>query len=204
MLNLQAHRARCLATLAALVPTGQVPSWFDAPEVPLSCRQGVYRVKLQYDGFTWHVDWYLYQRQQPQQLIFHEVGTWEYPFKWTDRAYFDSWTTVYASEIWCHRAGVLLDTSFTHVAIFDENKWITPKTWLLPSTKRTRLLEQGLLHEAKIDIPSLPEYGHLILYNALRDWEDIYFFQKEIDRVVLRQEIDEKVVDRLRRFPKKM
>lgn len=204
LLNLAAHQARCAATIHQLVPLGKVPDWLIEPHVPVEYQQGLYRVKLQYTGFEAKVEWYLYERQRPTQLFFHEVGPWEYAFKRTDRSYFATWTHVYGGEIWCHRGGELLDTSYTHVAIWFQDRWVTPQTWLLPSTKRQWLVGQGDLDEVPLTIATLPDEGYLILYNAMRDWEDIFKFKKGTDRVFLQVETNEKVVKNLRRFPKIM
>lgn len=202
--NLAAHQARCAETLRQRVPGGTLPAWLQDPQVPMDYRQGYYRVRVQYNGFEEQVDWFPYERQRPTQLVFHEVGDWTYPVKETDRSYFTHWIGVYGSEIWCHREGVLLDTSYTHVAIWRENRWVTPETYLLPSTKRAWLVQQEDLAEVPLRITDLPAQGYLILYNALRDWEDIFRFQKKTDRVLLALETDEKVRQNLRRFPKIM
>lgn len=200
--NLALHQARCLKTLEDAGVSGQISTWFSHPEIPETCLSGLYRVKLQYDGYTWQVDWFPYQRQSHEQLVFWEIGDFQYPYKYTDRTYFATCLQEAGHELWFHRKGQLLDTTYTHVAIWEGDQWITPANWLLPSTKRTRLVQEGLLQESVIHLSNLPTTGHLILYNALRDWEDIYRFVRTPTGLQIQLEKEEKVILNLRRFPK--
>lgn len=202
ILHVEAHRARCMSTLQQCVPRGQMPSWLSHPVVPEEYTKGFYRVKLQYDGFSWQVDWFPYQRQHHTGLTFYEIGSFEYPHKRTDRTYFENCLRTSGQEVWLHRNGVLLDTTYSHVALWMQDGWVTPAAWLLPSTKRQVLVDQKLVKESPLNLTDIPRNGYLILYNALRDWEDLYSFESTQSGLILQLETDEKIGMELRRFPK--
>lgn len=59
-----------------------------------------------------------------------------------------------ADEIIIVRNGLLTDTSYSNIALFDGTMWVTPKTPLLKGTMRQAMLDKGLLVERDIT----PEY----------------------------------------------
>lgn len=70
-------------------------------------------------------------------------------------------------EIIIVRNGLLTDTSYSNIALFDWTMWVTPKTPLLKGTMRQAMLDKGLLVERDIT----PEYyrscREVILINAM-------------------------------------
>lgn len=72
-----------------------------------------------------------------------------------------------ADEIIIVKNGLVTDTSFTNIAIFDGKNWLTPKHPLLKGTKRAALLEQGRLQEADITLADLMVAKEVCLFNAM-------------------------------------
>ena len=72
-----------------------------------------------------------------------------------------------SDEIFIVKNGLVTDTSFTNIAIFDGKNWLTPKHPLLKGTKRAALLEQGLLQEADITVADLKAAKKVCLFNAM-------------------------------------
>jgi len=70
-------------------------------------------------------------------------------------------------EIIIVKNGLVTDTSFTNIAIFDGTNWLTPKHPLLKGTKRAALLEQGMLQEADITVADLKAAKKVCLFNAM-------------------------------------
>ena len=62
-------------------------------------------------------------------------------------------------EIIIIKNGLVIDTSFTNIAIHKDGKWLTPKHPLLLGTKRAALLEQGIIQEADITVDDLMKAG---------------------------------------------
>lgn len=78
-------------------------------------------------------------------------------------------------EIIIVKHGLLTDTSFTNLAIYDGKHWITPKHPLLLGTKRAALLDKGIIQEADITLNDLRNAVTVSLFNAM-----IEFGEREV------------------------
>ena len=67
------------------------------------------------------------------------------------------------------RKGRITDSSYANVVFFDGQDWWTPKDPLLKGTCRARLLDQGSIKEAAMEVEDLKNFKGLKLINALRD-----------------------------------
>lgn len=65
------------------------------------------------------------------------------------------------------------DTSFTNVVLEKEGRLITPSTHLLRGTKRSLLLDKGLIKEQEVTQDLLQEYEAIHLINAMLDPHDL-------------------------------
>lgn len=65
------------------------------------------------------------------------------------------------------RDGLLTDTSYANVALYDGGQWYTPEVPLLTGCQRQSLLDQNQIIPKKIRIEALDSYPYLMLFNAL-------------------------------------
>ncbi|MGB3588105.1 MAG: aminotransferase class IV, partial [Tunicatimonas sp.] len=63
--------------------------------------------------------------------------------------------------------GLITDTSYSNVALYDGQQWFTPHQPLLPGTARARLLQDGRLQKAKISPSDLAQFKRCSLINAM-------------------------------------
>jgi 4-amino-4-deoxychorismate lyase len=97
----------------------------------------------------------------------------DYRFKYADRRRLQS---LFARRGDCDdvlivRNGLLTDTSYCNIVLYDGQDWWTPDTPLLPGTARQRLLDEGLIRERRIRVEDLPRFEHIRLINAMLPWE---------------------------------
>lgn len=78
-----------------------------------------------------------------------------------------------ADDILIVKDGYLTDTSIANIALYDGNSWYTPAHPLLRGTKRAELLDNQLIVEKDISWLQLDDYTHIMLFNAMIDWERI-------------------------------
>lgn len=78
--------------------------------------------------------------------------------------------------------GLLTDTSFTNVAVFDGERWLTPKHPLLLGTKRASLLERQVIKEADISVETLMNAQKVSLINAMIDLGEIEITTQMVNR----------------------
>lgn len=69
--------------------------------------------------------------------------------------------------------GLVTDTSFTNIAVFDGSDWLTPKCPLLLGTKRAYLLDSGIIKETDITIHELMQAQRVRLFNAMIEFGEI-------------------------------
>lgn len=96
----------------------------------------------------------------------------EYNYKSTDRSRLNALVEKKGccDEIVIIKNGLVTDTSFTNIAIYDGTSWLTPKHPLLAGTKRACLLDRGAIKEADITINDLMRAKRLRLFNAMIDF----------------------------------
>lgn len=101
--------------------------------------------------------------------------TIEYNFKSTDRSRLNALSARKGNcdEIIIVKHGLVTDTSFTNLAIYNGIRWITPKHPLLLGTKRASLLEHGIIQEADITLQDLKNAQSVRLFNAMIEFGEV-------------------------------
>lgn len=77
-----------------------------------------------------------------------------------------------ADNIIIIKDGFVTDTAYSNIALFDGEQWITPMTYLLPGTKRARLLDEGVVKEAVVTLDDLWSYDTLRMINAMLPFDE--------------------------------
>ena len=124
------------------------------------------------------VEYAPYSMRQISTLKIVHDDTISYSYKCTDRSVLNALTAQKADcdEIIIVKNNLITDTSFTNLAIFDGNSWLTPKHPLLHGTRRALLLDNGLIKEADITVDDLMKAKRIRLFNAMID-----FGEREIE-----------------------
>lgn len=109
------------------------------------------------------------------QVVENDAITYDY--KSTDRSSLNALVAQKGDcdEIIIVKHGLLTDTSFTNLAIYDGKHWVTPKRPLLLGTKRAALLDKGIIQEADITLNDLRNAVKVSLFNAM-----IEFGEREV------------------------
>lgn len=123
------------------------------------------------------VEYAPYSMRNINSLQVVEDDTITYDYKSTDRSRLNALFEKKGSsdDIIIVKHGLLTDTSFTNLAIYDGKQWLTPKHPLLPGTKRAALLDKAIIREADITLENLRKADRVSLFNAM-----IEFGEREI------------------------
>ena len=123
------------------------------------------------------VEYAPYSMRNINSLQVAEDDTIVYDYKSTDRSRLNALVAQKRScdEIIIVKHGLLTDTSFTNLAIYDDKHWVTPKHPLLHGTKRAELLDKRIIREADITLEDLRNANKISLFNAM-----IEFGEKEV------------------------
>lgn len=118
------------------------------------------------------VEYVPYAMRTIRSLQVVEDDTIDYAYKCCDRS---SLAALVARKGTCDeiiivKNGLLTDTSYTNLALFDGRQWLTPRVPLLAGTKRAALLDQGLLQPADLSVNDLRSAQKVRLFNAMIDF----------------------------------
>lgn len=92
-----------------------------------------------------------------------------YSHKWANRSQFESIKRKLpqGTEPLFILDGLVTDTSFTNVVLEKEGQLFTPKSYLLKGTKRSYLLDKGIIQECDITLEELRHFDTIHLVNAM-------------------------------------
>lgn len=76
-----------------------------------------------------------------------------------------------SDEIIIIKNNFVCDTSIANIAIFYNNKWLTPKKYLLQGTTLHRYVNSGILQYANIDLNMLKKAKKIALLNSMIDFD---------------------------------
>lgn len=98
-----------------------------------------------------------------------------YDFKSTDRTPLNALLAKrgMCDDIIIVRQGLVSDTSFTNLAVYDGERWMTPRHPLLAGTKRACLVEKGIVSEADLTVDDLKKALKVSLFNAMIEFGEM-------------------------------
>ena len=151
---------------------------------PGKYKSGTYKCRLTYSNRIESIEISPYIKRTIKKLkiidldapdISIEYKSLNYEFKYKDRTLINSFLTGIddLSDILIIKDGLLTDTSFSNIILFDGEKWITPDTYLLNGVKRRHLLENNEIIEKKVSVEDIGRFQKISLINAMLDPEDI-------------------------------
>lgn len=173
--NLKWHQLRLESSYLALF--GQSPDFsFETDlKIPEEYRKGHFRCRVDYDLQIREIRFTPYHKKEIKSLKLVEDNGIDYRYKFSDRRQLDELYEMRGNcdDVLIVKSGMITDTSFANVVLWDGRRWLTPSEPLLPGTCRARLLENGLISEANIKATDLNLFKELRLINALRGIDDM-------------------------------
>ena len=191
-LALPYHQARMERTIRRFFPS--FPSFTSFPSIAsadinlsslISPKEEMdfYKVRVVYGAQGVEaIEYAPYKMKEIHSLKVVEDNNIDYTYKSTDRSALNALVAQKGDcdEIIIVKNGLITDTSFTNLALFDGNRWLTPKHPLLLGTKRAQLLEAGIIEEAELTLEDLRKAEKVSLFNAMID-----FGEREITKILL-------------------
>ena len=175
-LHLSLHQARMEATCSRFFPQAQPLSLHKLLSGAPRSSVGRIKARIVYgaDGVVEksYQPYILRRIERLRLVIDNEI---DYAYKSTDRQSLLHLLECRGDcdDILIVRRGLLTDTSFTNIALFDGHRWLTPAQPLLQGTMRHALLSSGLLVEANISASALPSFQYVMLFNAMIDAHEV-------------------------------
>jgi len=133
----------------------------------------VHKCRVIYDASIRQIEFRPYQIKPLRSLQLIEDSDIDYTHKWLDRRRLQRHVAhANADDVLIVKNGLLTDTSYANVALFDGTQWLTPAIPLLAGTRRRQLLEQGFMVEAELKPSDLAHFRFVKLMNAMLAWSE--------------------------------
>lgn len=150
-------------TLADILHANGLSENNNAREYP-----GVYKVHVDYSATNSAVVITTYhpKRVESLQLVDADI---DYSYKYADRTALTGCLERRGDcdDVIIVRNGLLTDASYSNIALYDGEEWLTPRRPLLAGTMRAYLLDRGLVGEADIRPSDLRSFSSVSLINAM-------------------------------------
>jgi len=140
----------------------------------------LYRCKIIYDNSEiLDVQYHLYKKRDIKSFKIVYDDNIVYNKKYLNRQNLDNLfdKKQECDEIIIIKNGLVTDTTIANIAIFYENRWITPKKPLLYGTTRARLLENEQIFQKDITLHMLKDAKQIALLNAMIGFDKLKEFK---------------------------
>lgn len=146
---------------------------------------GIVKCRIVYGREILSIDFEPYKMRTIKSLSLAEHNTIDYTYKYHNRDAINKLRALHSEsdDILIVKNLQVTDSSFTNVVFEDyAGKLYTPKSTLLAGTKRSQLLNKGVIQEREIHVSDIKSYIGVYLINAMIDIEDNIFV--EIDAII--------------------
>lgn len=142
--------------------------------IPKSNNDLVQKCRILYSNDDLIISFSEYKQRKIESLKLVFDDSIDYSFKFEDR---QPLKQLYdkredCSDIIIVKNGLLTDTSFSNIILFDGENYFTPNSFLLNGTMRQKLLSDKRIIEKEIKYDEISNYNRIILINALNSIED--------------------------------
>jgi Aminotransferase class IV. len=181
--RLKFHQARIDKAFETCMPGEEPFLLFDVLNNYLIPQEGVFKCRILYNDEVESLEFQPYTMRNIRSLKLVNVTVPTLQYKTSDRnginAAFEQ--RGECDDVIMVRDGLLTDTSYANIALYDGKEWFTPKTPLLYGTNRAELLSLGKIKEKDIPASELPGYQKIALFNALIEFGELVL---EIENIV--------------------
>ena len=180
--NLELHARRMNDARRALFGSADTIDLAGALSVPPDCRAGLYKCRVSYAEGILGIVFEPYRRRRIERLKLVRDDDIDYRYKYEDRSRIAALLErkENCDDILIIKNGLVTDTSFSNVALFDGVRWITPAEPLLAGTMRERLLSEGAITEEEIRSGEIRKFQKVSLINAMLELGDLTLPVKNI------------------------
>ena len=140
------------------------------PELP-PVRLFKLRFKYNKDSFSFETLKYTPSKIESLKLV--EINSYSYDFKFTDRSGIDQAFNLRGDcdDVLMTKNGLLADTSYCNILLFDGTDWITPAQPLFKGVQRNFLIDQQIIKTKQIYKEQLSKFKFFQLINALNSFD---------------------------------
>jgi 4-amino-4-deoxychorismate lyase len=142
---------------------------------------GILKLKIIYDDTKIDYQITQYKRKRIDYFYIIESNDLDYKFKYEDRSTLEKFCKYNYGEPIFVKKRFITDTTFSNIAFFDGFRWYTPSTYLLKGTKRSYLIDNGLVLVDDISILDLKYFKKISIINSMNDLNEFCF---DINKII--------------------
>ncbi|MBM4176537.1 MAG: hypothetical protein FJ213_10260 [Ignavibacteria bacterium] len=174
--NLQYHNRRMNNSRKILLGLENEIDLSEFIRIPEKFRSSLVKCKVVYSDEIQSIDLSEYRIRKIDSLKIVECNDIVYDHKFLNREKLDELKVKNvqspSQDILIVKNGMITDTSYSNVVLFNGTNWFTPSTSLLKGTKRASLLDENQIHETEIKLKDLKNYQKIKLINAIIDLDE--------------------------------
>lgn len=153
--------------------------------VPARMNSGLYKCRVLYSDKIEKVEFIPYIFRNPETVAVIADDEIDYAYKYADRSRIDSLLQKSGcDDVIIVKNGSVTDASSANLVFKSREGLFTPKSYLLPGTKRQFLLDRGKIKERDITVNDLQAFDTVYFINAMVDLKD--GIKKKIRRLIMR------------------
>ena len=173
--RLQLHQQRVNKAFEAFYPTEEPVNVVETLFQTVFPQEGLYKCRLVYDSDLQLLDIAPYVRREIRSLKMVETTQESMSYKPEDRTEFNAAFALRGGcdDVLLVKDGLLTDTSYCNIALYDGENWYTPRTPLLYGVNRMQLLSEGKLLEKDIKVSELMNFQYISLFNAMIEFGEL-------------------------------
>lgn len=167
--NLEGHAARIARSSREILGVDRGQELMDALKEAARPTDGLYKARLQYDAADETISYIPYQIKPVSSLKVVMDDRIDYSHKYTDRKRLEELHAQRGNcdEVIIVKNGFITDSSYSNLLFLSGEKWVTPKTCLLPGVMRQSLLSAQKIEEQQIHLSDLTTFTKIKLINAM-------------------------------------
>jgi 4-amino-4-deoxychorismate lyase len=176
------HQARVQNAISDFYPQERafdLAEFLDKSTFP---TEGIYKCRIVFDSEVRQVEFLPYTRRDIKSLKLVDTEIESRRYKMEDRSGFNAAFEKRDScdDVLLVKDGLLTDSSYCNIALFDGENWVTPRVPLLYGVNRAQLLNEGKLIEKDIAVVQLKNYRQIALFNAMIELGELVL---DIDKI---------------------
>jgi len=182
--RLELHQERMRKAMLDYYPKDKIIDLVESLRKIVFSTEGTFKCRIVYDFEIRKIEFIPYVRREIHSLRLVETDMEPRPYKLEDRTQLNAAYSLRGDcdEIILVKNGLLTDTSFSNIALFDGFQWFTPRIPLIYGVNRTQLVENEILIEKDIAVSELLNFQRVSLFNAMNEFGSI-----ELDISSIRQ-----------------
>ena len=173
--RLELHQTRLQKVMAGFYPNVPVIDLAHVLKQSEYPTEGLFKCRVVYDSEIRQLDFLSYARREIRTLRVVETNMASTFYKSEDRSALNAAFVKRADcdDVLLVRNGLLTDSSYCNVALFDGENWITPRLPLIYGVNRAQLLSEGKLIEKDIKLDDILNFQGICLFNAMIEFGEI-------------------------------